>query len=142
MAFKSLYWMAMSGIAALLVMTLVQWLVATLSKGAQPGAIPGKIDPSLSHGSFVFRAHRTFMNTLENLPVMLGCAFLAILLEATPFWTGVFIWVFVLARLMHMALYYAIATEDNPSPRSYFFLMGFLANIALMVLCLTTLADI
>ena len=33
-----------------------------------------------------------------------------------------------------MLLYYAIATEKNPSPRSYFFLIAAIANIALVVL--------
>ena len=40
---------------------------------------------------------------------------------------------FALSRILHMALYYAIATEKNPSPRSYFFLLGVVANIALLV---------
>jgi hypothetical protein len=33
-----------------------------------------------------------------------------------------------------MALYYAIATEKNPSPRSYFFLIGIIANVVMLVL--------
>jgi hypothetical protein len=33
-----------------------------------------------------------------------------------------------------MVLYYAIATEKNPSPRSYFFLIGVVANITMLVL--------
>jgi hypothetical protein len=33
-----------------------------------------------------------------------------------------------------MALYYSIATEKNPSPRSYFFLVGLAANITILAL--------
>ncbi|QMV17071.1 MAPEG family protein [Vibrio spartinae] len=125
------YW----GIFVMLITWLIQSLVASVSKGSQPGAVPGKIDESLSHDSFVFRSHRTFMNSLENLPMMLGTAFLAILVGTNVFWTGVFIWVFAGARIVHMVLYYAIATETNPSPRSYFFLLGLLSHICLLVLC-------
>ena len=129
-------------ITFIILVLLVQWLVATKSKAKQKGAVPGKIDPSLGHESFVFRAHRTFMNTLENIPAMLGTSFLAILIGANAFWTAVFIWAFVVCRVIHMILYYVIATEKNPSPRTYFFSLGLMANIALFVLCVKTLSSV
>ncbi|MEH6610267.1 MAG: MAPEG family protein [Halioglobus sp.] len=128
------YHLAFVGIFVMLVTLIVQWGVATFSKAAQPAAVPGKMDESLSHSSFVFRANRTFMNSVENLTVMLPTGFLAILIGANVFWTGVLIWVYAVARIIHMALYYKIATEKNPSPRSYFFIIGVIANIALLVL--------
>ena len=129
---QEVYTTALWGIAALIALWLVQWFVASLTKASRPGAVPGKIDDSLSHESFVFRAHRTFMNSLENLPAMFATAFLAVLVGADPFWTGLLIWVFVAARGVHMVLYYAIATERNPSPRSYFFMIGLAANLGLL----------
>ena len=129
-------------ITFIILLLLVQWLVATKSKAKQKGAVPGKIDPSLGHESFVFRAHRTFMNTLENIPAMLGTSFLAILIGANAFWNAVFIWAFVVCRVIHMILYYVIATEKNPSPRTYFFSLGLMANIALFVLCVKTLSSV
>ncbi|SJN55348.1 MAPEG family protein [Vibrio ruber DSM 16370] len=134
-----LYTASFWGILVMLLTWLIQGLVASTSKASQKGAVPGKIDQSLSHDSFVFRSHRTFMNSLENLPIMLGTSFLAVLMGANVFWTGVFIWVFAGARIVHMVLYYAIATETSPSPRSYFFLLGLLSNICLLVLCGLTL---
>lgn len=130
------------GIAFIIFLLLLQWLIATKSKAGQKGAIPGKIDPSLSHESFVFRAHRTFMNTLENTPAILGTCFLAIVIGADPFWTSVFIMAFVVCRVMHMVLYYVIATEKNPSPRTYFFTIGLLANVGLFGLCIKTLVSL
>ncbi len=135
------YLLAYWGVFAALVILLVQWLVASGRKAKQPGAVPGKINESLSHDSFVFRAHRTFMNSLENYPLMLGTTFLAFFIGASAFWTALLVWVFVGARLIHMVLYYAIATEKNPSPRSYFFMIGLFANIALLVVCGSTLAS-
>ncbi|MCP1339553.1 MAPEG family protein [Idiomarina sp. M1R2S28] len=133
------YTMAYWGVLIALVILLVQWVIASGQKAKQPGAVPGKIDDSLSHSSFVFRAHRTLMNSLENYPLMLGTVFLAFFIGTSAFWTGLFIWIFVVARLIHMVLYYAIATEKNPSPRSYFFMIGLAANVALLVLCGITL---
>lgn len=118
-------------ILVILLTMLIQAIVAMNIKASQPGAIPGKIDPHLSHTSFVFRTHRTFMNTLENSPIMLATCFLAILSGTNVFWTSLLIWTYALARIMHMILYYVIATEKNPSPRSYFFMTGLIANIVL-----------
>jgi len=133
------YTMAYWGLLIALVILLVQWVIASGQKAKQPGAVPGKIDDSLSHSSFVFRAHRTLMNSLENYPLMLGTVFLAFFIGVSAFWTGIFIWIFAIARLIHMVLYYAIATEKNPSPRSYFFMIGLAANVALLILCGITL---
>ncbi len=114
--------------------------MAAKSKASQPGAIPGKTDASLSHSSFVFRSNRTFANSLENIAVMLGASFLAILVGSNVFWTGVVIWVMAISRIMHMVLYYYSSTEQNPSPRSYFYLIALVADIALLSLCGSALA--
>ena len=60
-----------------LIMLLVQWAVATFSKAKEPNAVPGKIDEDLSHDSFIFRAHRTFHNTLENSALCIGTVIFA-----------------------------------------------------------------
>lgn len=129
------YTLAFWGVLIIISTVIIQGIIAATSKASKAGAIPGKIDESLSHSSFLFRANRTFMNSLENLTAFLGTAFLAIFVSADAFWTGVFIMVFALSRIIHMILYYMISTEKNPSPRSYFFLIGLASNIALLVLC-------
>ncbi|HBX58864.1 MAG TPA: hypothetical protein DEG65_00830 [Methylophaga sp.] len=134
-----IYYLTFLGLFIILLTLLIQWFVASKTKASQAGAIPGKIPENLSHESFVFRAHRTFMNSLENLPLMLGTTFMAVLIGANSFWTGIFVWVFAIASILHMVLYYAIATEQNPSPRTWFFMIGLLANVALLVLCGITL---
>lgn len=130
-----LYREAFWGIWLLLITILIQGMVAAVVKASAPDAIPGKMDTGLSHDSFVFRANRTFLNSLENLPLMLGTSFLAIFIGVSSGWTAVLIWVMAVSRLLHMLLYYQIATEKNPSPRSYFFLLALLANVILLVLC-------
>ena len=117
-----------------LVMLLIQWVVATFSKSKQPDAVPGKIDNNLSHDSFIFRAHRTFHNTLENSALFVGTVLLAFVLNVQSSIFAIFIWTYLIARIVHMVLYYVIATEKNPSPRTYFFLIGVAANIAMLVI--------
>ena len=116
-----------------LVMLLVQWMVATFSKAKQPNAIPGKIDENLSHDSFVFRSHRTFQNTLENSTLFVGTVLFAFVLNYQSPVFAICVWTYVIARIVHMVLYYAISTEKNPSPRTYFFLIGLLANVVMLV---------
>ncbi|MGB2064170.1 MAPEG family protein [Marinomonas gallaica] len=141
MELATLYGTAFWGIFVILLTWMVQWFIAAGSKGKKADAVPGKIDESLGHKSFTFRAHRTFMNSLENVPAMLGVIFLAILVGADAFWVMICIWSFAVARILHMLMYYAVATNENPSPRSYFFLMGLLSNIALLVLCAITMIN-
>jgi len=140
MSFFESYNTALWGLFVILLTVLVQAIIAAASKAKQPGAVPGKMDESLSHSSFVFRSNRTVANSLENLPVMLGTILLAIMAGVDAAWAGGLVWLYALARAAHMALYYAIATDKNPSPRSYFFLLGVLANIVLLVMAAIALA--
>ena len=128
-----------AGLVVILATVLIQQLIVSGKKARAPGAVPGKMDESLGHESVVFRTQRTWMNSLENLPAMLGTAFLAVFVGADPKWTGILVWVFAIARILHMALYYAIATNVNPSPRSWFFLIGFFANVVLLCFCVAAL---
>lgn len=117
-----------------LIMLFIQWAIATFSKASKPNAIPGKIDDTLSHESFIFRAHRTFHNTLENSPLFLGTVLFSFIIGYHSAIFAMCIWVYVVARILHMVFYYSIATEKNPSPRSYFFLAAVGANLVMLVL--------
>ena len=127
------YFTALLGIGFLLLLVLIQWGIASRCKAGQSGAIPGKPPQNLSHQDFTFRAWRTHQNTLENLGTMLGASFFAILVGAGTGVVAVLVWTMLVARIVHMVLYYAIATEKNPSPRSYFFIIGWLANLGLVI---------
>jgi len=73
------------------------------------------------------------MNSLENIPLFVGAFLLSIFTQVDPYWVGVAVWLYALARIVHMVLYYAVATEQNPSPRSYAFIVGFLVSLALLL---------
>lgn len=133
------YQTSLLGIGVLLLMVFVQWLIASGRKAKQAGAIPGKPPVEMTPLDFTFRAWRTHQNTLENLGTMLGASFLAILAGASAMVVGWLIWIMVIARIVHMVLYYAIATEKNPSPRSYFFMLAWLANLILLIVGIVAL---
>lgn len=127
------YALALSGLWLILTTIIVQAFVASVAHRRQKHYIPGIVDSQLGHESFVFRSHRTYRNSLENIPPMFGLSMVALFIGLPPISLGITIWVYALARLIHMALYYAIATEKNPSPRSYFYIIGVIANIVLAV---------
>lgn len=133
------YSTAFAGLAVILATVLVQQLIASGKKARAPGAIPGKMDENIGHESVVFRTQRTWMNSLENLPAMLGTIFLAVMVGANVSWTGILVWVYAISRILHMVLYYAISTDVNPSPRSWFFLLALVANLVLLGFCVVAI---
>lgn len=125
--------------ALLLSMVVFQALVATIAHRKQTQYIPGVVDSKLDHHSFVFRSNRAFLNSLENLPLFILTAFLGMFAQVNAsdlYWILV---VFTAARFIHMVLFYVIATNKNPSPRSYFFIIGFFAQIYLLYLVFAAL---
>ncbi|MEM9103683.1 MAG: MAPEG family protein [Pseudomonadota bacterium] len=112
-------------------MVVLQSVIAAIAHRKQATMIPGILDQSLDHHSFVFRSHRTFHNSLENVPLFVLTALLSIALQvsaATVFWS---VFVFFIARVFHMVLFYSIATNKNPSPRSYFYIIGLVSQLYL-----------
>lgn len=126
------YGLTLWGLWAMGAMLVVQTMVASIAHRKQSKYIPGIVDGNLSHESFVFRSHRTFMNSLENVPMMLIPVLVGLFAGMDPMWLGGLLWVFIGGRLVHMVLYYVIATEKNPSPRSHFYMISLLANLVLL----------
>ena len=91
------------------------------------------LKPSLDHASIVFRTHRTLQNSLENLIPLLGLVVIALMSEYDSNKLSIIIWMYAISRIIHMILYYKIATKKNPSPRSIFWAIGFLSTFYLMI---------
>ena len=122
------------GIWLILATIIVQAMVAVRVHRRQSGGYsPGVIKSELGQSSIVFRAHRTFQNSLENIIPFLGMAIIAMLSGYGAFKLSIIIWAYAISRIIHMILYYKIATNKNPSPRSIFWAIGFLASFYLMI---------
>ena len=104
-------------------------MVAADKRRLEKGFKVGVIDPSLGQESFVFRSYRTFWNSLENIVPISIMAIVAILAGYSAFKLGIIIWIYAISRIIHMLLYYFIATEKNPSPRSLFYGFGLLVTL-------------
>lgn len=127
------YTLVFGGLWATGCLLFAQSIIASNAQASQKGHIPGKLDPGLSHDSFVFRSYRTLQNSLEHVPLFLLMALLAVLVGVAPGLLSGIVWIFFGGRLLHMALYYAIATEKNPSPRSWFFLLSLLMELGVLL---------
>jgi len=121
------------GLWFVLATMIIQAIVAVRVHRRQKGGYNvGVIKPELGQSSIVFRAHRAFQNSLENITPLMGMAIIAALSEYSPTKLSVIVWIYAIARIVHMVLYYKIATDKNPSPRSIFWAIGFLTNLYLM----------
>jgi len=112
---------------------IIQAMVLVRVHRRQKGYKVGVIDPSLGQESFFFRAYRTFWNSLENIIPLFGMAILAMMSGYSAHKLSAVVWIYAVTRIIHMALYYKISTDKNPSPRSGFWAMGLFANIYLMI---------
>ena len=126
------YALSLVGLWLILTTITLQAIIATGAHRRQGKMVPGIVDPALSHDSFVFRSDRTFRNSLENIAPFFGLSVLAMLAGFSPDRLAIAVWVYALSRLLHMILYYRIATEKNPSPRSYFYAIGLLTTLYLI----------
>ena len=128
------YHSSILGIWLILATMVIQAIVAVRVHRRQKGGYsPGIVNPERGQSSFVFRSHRTFQNSLENIVPILGMAFLAMFSGYGPLKLSIIIWVYALSRIAHMILYYKIATEKNPSLRSIPWAIGFLAGVYFMI---------
>ena len=99
----------------------------------QRGYKVGVMDPALGQTSFLFRAYRTFWNSIENIIPLFGIAILAILSEYDSLKLSIILWIYAMSRIIHMIIYYKVVTNKNPSLRSIPFGIGFLACFYLIV---------
>ena len=129
-----IYHYSLLGIWVMLATMVFQAIVAAIAHRRQKGGFsPGVIKPDLDQTSFVFRTHRTFHNSLENIIPMLGMSFLAMFSGYSSLKLSIIVWVYALARIVHMILFYKIVTKNNPSPRSIPWAIGFLAGFYFMI---------
>ena len=122
------YTSALNALVLLAVLSLVQLLVADVA-GLRSKHTPGTAVRG-GHDDFLFRAVRAHANTNESLAAFVLAAFAAIALAVDPVWVGRLVWGFVLARVLHMAAYYA----DQRNLRSGAFVVGLVCMIGLIVL--------
>ncbi|HEY7772049.1 MAG TPA: MAPEG family protein [Marinagarivorans sp.] len=125
--------LAVWGLWVIIATLVVQWLVASTVKAKTPNAVPGKMNSDLGPESFVFRAHRTYMNSIENFPLIIGAVVVAYLAQAGTTLVTACVWTYALARIVYTVWYYTVATEKNPSGRSAIFGIGVLANLTLLL---------
>jgi len=127
------YQSVLLGLWLTLSIIIIQAVVLVRVHRRHKGYKVGVIDPALGQSSFFFRAYRTFWNSLENIVPLFGMAIIAMMAGYSPQKLSIIIWIYAVVRIIHMILYYKIATDKNPSIRSLFWATGLIANMYLMV---------
>ncbi len=128
-----IYQSAFVGLWIILTTVIIQAIVLIHSHRRHKGYKVGVMDSSLGQESFLFRSYRAFWNSMENIVPMFGMALIAILIGYDAETLNVIVWIYAISRIIHMFLYYFIATDKNPSIRSIFWAIGFFANLYLMI---------
>ena len=128
-----IYQSSLIGLWFILATIVVQAMVLIRVHRRQPSYKVGVIDPSLGQASLFFRAYRTFWNSMENIVPLFGMAILALVSGYSATKLSIVVWTYAIARVFHMILYYMVATDQNPSVRSIFFGIGFLATFYLII---------
>ena len=99
----TVYNSTLTGLWLILTTIVVQAMVAIRVHRRQKGGYNvGVIKPELGQSSFVFRSHRTFQNSLENIIPMFGMVILAMLAGYGSFKLAVVVWIYAIARIIHM----------------------------------------
>ena len=119
----AVYTYSIAGLLLIIFTVFVQNIVAAIAHRRQSQYIPGKVSDELSHDSFVFRSHRTFHNSLENVHQFTLPAILCMFLGAPTTLLALLIWIYALCRI-------------NPSPRSYFYMIGVLCTVGVFGLAI------
>lgn len=122
-----------TGLWLILSTIIIQAIILIRAHRRYKGYKVGVMDASLGQDSFLFRAYRTFWNSLENIVPILGMTIIAILAGYDANGLMIIVWIYAISRIIHMLLYYMVATDKNPSIRSIFYIIGFIANLYLMV---------
>lgn len=127
------YILAILGLWIVVMTIIVQQFVAVYVNRKSGKFIPGKFDDTLGPESFIFRSERTFRNSLENIIPFLMAAILAMFIDLNNLTLAFFVWVFAISRIGHMVAYYKSTSDKNPSAKSYFFIVGILSTVILML---------
>jgi uncharacterized MAPEG superfamily protein len=86
--------------------------------------------------SFSFRAVRTHLNGVENLPGFYASAFAAILLGLDPRFVSAACWTVLITRMVYWAIYYLGIGDAAFGPRSIAYFFTPVATIFLGVLAI------
>ena len=122
-----LYQSTFIGLWLIIATIIIQAMVAVrVHRRQEGGYLPGVLKQDLDHTSFVFRTHRTLHNSLENIIPFLGLVVIALMSGYGPNKLSVVVWLYAISRIIHMILYYKIATNKNPSPEVFSGLLAFL----------------
>ena len=120
-----------------LAVTIQSFLAGVLALA--PGHEVAGMPLSGTHDDKGFRIMRTYANSTENLPMIIGAFLLAILAGVSFTLVNWLMIIHVAFRMLHWLVYYGKIGKRDGGPRTIAYVGGLLTNIALIVLALWAL---
>ena len=128
-----IYWLLLT-----ILMTSLMWLPYIINRIIELGVMPAFMDPyglTEARAPWVNRMMAAHVNAVENLVIFAPLVILVVLLNAADETTALAVQVYFYARLLHFLVF----TFALPLVRVVSFLVGFAAEMMLLITLLATL---
>ncbi|WP_232829313.1 MAPEG family protein [Tropicimonas sp. IMCC34043] len=127
-------------IAALVIYALLVQVLSPMEgmSKARSGLVSGAT-PAPDYGSVVYRIHRAYQNSVDNVGTFTAVVMAAILAGAPPFWVNLLAVIAVLARIGMVVVHVRGIGRAENGPRSMLYALGVLMTILIGLLALVAL---
>ncbi len=114
----------------------LEMAILNFTSGVIKNGIHKQIDPEKAEGGYhdlPYRAHRTYMNSVENAAPIFGAGFVGVMLGANAFWLNLLITIIVSLRILHAVLYYFKIGKMVGGPRTFVHVASVVLTIILAI---------
>jgi uncharacterized MAPEG superfamily protein len=119
------------GLMVLVVIPMIQGFMAGSQKAAAD-VLPGS-EPPGGYADRLYRVHRVYLNSTENLATMAVVVLVCLIVGARPWVVALLVWLHVLFRLGYWYVYLGNVGKTQGGTRSIVFALGWLMNLLLVV---------
>ncbi|MGH1465847.1 MAG: MAPEG family protein [Cognatishimia sp.] len=129
-----------SALISLLIFTLVVLLQSALvgAGKAKAGLTPGS-EPSADYDSPIYRLNRSHQNGVEIMPAAAIALFTSVFLGVSPGWVNMLMAIFLLTRIIYIAIYARNVGKPTQGVRTIVFVLGWATLVALCLMSLWAL---
>ncbi|GAA6207954.1 hypothetical protein NBRC116601_12470 [Cognatishimia sp. WU-CL00825] len=129
-----------AAIISLLLFTLIVLLQSALvgAGKAKAGLTPGS-DPKVDYDSPIYRLNRSHQNGVEIMPAAAIALFTSIFLGVSPGWVNMLMAVFLLTRIIYVAIYARNVGKPTQGVRTIIFVLGWATLVALCLMSIWAL---
>lgn len=132
-----LYAIAMISLLAFVLIVLVQSALVGAGK-AKAGLTPGS-DPTQDYGEALYRLNRSHQNGVEIMAAAAVALFAGILTGVSAWWVNLLMGLFLLTRIVYVAIYAQNIGKPTQGVRTFTFVAGW---ATLVILCIMSMVAV